>query len=204
MGTKSLALVSVGLFATTNIDDLFLLVAFFSDIRLSRSHVVLGQIAGVALIVAASLTAALAALAFSPAYVGLLGVAPIFLGVAKLRTLLGHLREVGHPQSEQANVKRGGALGVAAVTVASGGDNIGVYTPYFATQTRDEIAVTIAIFGVLTIFWCFIAQLLVNHRVLGGTIRGIGPIVSPFVLIALGLSILYSSGLGDLIARVAR
>src|SRR5258707_639891 len=98
MRTSSLALVSVGLFATTNIDDLFLLVGFFSDRSLSHSRVILGQIPGVAVIVASSLAAALAALAVSPAYVGLLGILPVFLGVARFRGLRDLQRTGDHTQ----------------------------------------------------------------------------------------------------------
>ena len=71
MGHISLALVAAGLFATTHVDDLFLLVGFFSDRNLAPWQVVLGQIIGVAVLIAISLSAALAALAFSPSYVGL-------------------------------------------------------------------------------------------------------------------------------------
>ena len=84
---SSLALLSTGVFASTNIDDLFVLVGFFSDRNFSRPRIVTGQILGIATIVVISLTAAFAALAFSPAHVGLLGVAPIVIGIGKLSHL---------------------------------------------------------------------------------------------------------------------
>ena len=54
----SLALLSTGAFVSTNIDDLFLLVGFFSDRSFSRRHIFAGQILGMAIIVAISLAAA--------------------------------------------------------------------------------------------------------------------------------------------------
>ena len=84
MNFLSLALLSTGAFVSTNIDDLFLLVGFFSDRSFSRVHIFAGQILGMASIVAISLAAASAALAISPQRVGLLGVAPIVIGMAKL------------------------------------------------------------------------------------------------------------------------
>ena len=51
MNFLSLALLSIGAFVSTNIDDLFLLVGFFSDRSYSRVHIFGGQILGMAIIV---------------------------------------------------------------------------------------------------------------------------------------------------------
>jgi cadmium resistance protein CadD (predicted permease) len=177
---------SSGIFASTNVDDLFVLVAFFADRSVPRWRIVGGQILGIAIIVAASLALALAALAISPARVGLLGVVPVFLGFVKLLRLRG---------SDEANVLKGsGPFAVAGVTIANGGDNIGVYTPIFASQTREELALTVAVFGALTLIWCLIASALVSHPAAGKPIRHYGHIVLPVVLMGLGAVILYRSG----------
>ena len=73
------------LFASTNIDDIVLLLAFFSDDRTDPAHVVAGQFAGIATLVGVSLMAALiASRALPTGYSGLLGVVPIVLGVKRL------------------------------------------------------------------------------------------------------------------------
>jgi cadmium resistance protein CadD (predicted permease) len=146
MGHISLALVAAGLFATTNVDDLFLLVGFFSDKNLAPWQVVLGQIIGVAVLIAIRLSAALAALAFSPSYVGLLGFAPIVLGALKFRALLVDGRGPDSPAERRSRLTSGGAPGVALVTIASGAANIGVYTPFLAAQTPTQTAVIIFCF----------------------------------------------------------
>jgi cadmium resistance protein CadD (predicted permease) len=199
MGHISLALVAAGLFATTNVDDLFLLVGFFSDRNLAPWQVVLGQIFGVGVLIAISLTAALAALAFSPAYVGLLGFAPIILGALKFRALLIRGGEADSPAERRGQLTSGGALGVALVTIASGADNIGVYTPFLAAQTPTQIAVIVFIFILLTVVWCFAARWLVAHRAIGTFLRRVAPIILPIVLVVLGASILYATGAGTLI-----
>jgi cadmium resistance protein CadD (predicted permease) len=204
MGQISLALVAAGLFATTNVDDLFLLVGFFSDRNLSAWQVVLGQITGVAVLIAVSLFAALAALAFSPSYVGLLGFAPIILGALKIRSLCVDERADDSPAELRGRLTSGGSAGVALVTIASGADNIGVYTPFFAAQTAARIAVIVFVFIALTVVWCFAARWLISHRAIGTFLRSTAPIVLPLVLIALGLSILYATGAGALIARFVR
>jgi cadmium resistance protein CadD (predicted permease) len=204
MGYLSLALVAAGLFATTNVDDLFLLVGFFSDRNLAAWQVVLGQILGVAVLIAISLSAALAALALSPSYVGLLGFAPIILGAFKIRDLFIDDRDADSPAECRGRLTSGGSAGVALVTIASGADNIGVYTPFLATQTSTQIAVIVFVFIALTVVWCFTARWLVSHRAIGTFLRSAAPIVSPIVLIVLGVSILYTTGAGALMAQFVR
>ena len=186
MNFLSLALLSTGAFVSTNIDDLLLLVGFFSDRSFSRLSIFTGQILGIATLVAISLAAAFAALAISPAHVGLLGVAPLVIGIGQLLRL-GRIEDEGQPTAV-------GILEVAAITIVNGGDNIGAYTPILANQTPQEIAATVAIFGALTILWCFAAWLLVRHTVLGKPLRRYGHVVLPFILIGLGVLILYRSG----------
>jgi cadmium resistance protein CadD (predicted permease) len=204
MGHISLALVAAGLFATTNVDDLFLLVGFFSDRNLAPWQVVLGQIIGVSVLIAISLAAALAALAFSPSHVGLLGFAPIFLGALKFRALFLQERATQSPAESRARPTSGSAAGVALVTIASGADNIGVYTLVLAAQTTAQNAVVIFVFGALTILWCFAARWVVAHREIGARLRSAAPIVLPIVLILLGVTILYTSGAGAFIVRFVR
>ena len=186
MNFFSLALLSIGAFVSTNVDDLFLLVGFFSDRSFARSHVFAGQILGMAIIVAISLAAASAALAISPQRAGLLGLAPIVIGMAKLLRL-GKTEEEGQPTAV-------GVLQVATVTIVNGGDNIAAYTPIFATQASRDMTATLAIFAVLTLVWCFAALGLVRHTALGKPLRRYGHVLLPFILIGLGGLILYRSG----------
>jgi len=190
----SLALLSTGAFVSTNIDDLFLLVGFFSDRSFSRGLIFAGQILGMAIIVAISLAAASAALAISPQRVGLLGVAPIVIGIGKLLRL--GKKEEGQPTAV-------GILQVAAVTVVNGGDNIAAYTPIFATQGSRDMIATLAIFALLTLVWCFAALGLVRHTALGKPLRRYGHVLLPFILIGLGGLILYRSGAVNLAMGVA-
>jgi cadmium resistance protein CadD (predicted permease) len=191
----SLALLSTGAFISTNIDDLFLLVGFFSDRSFSRFSIFTGQILGIASLVAISLATAFAALAISPAHVGLLGVAPLIIGIGKLLRL-EKIQDEGQPTAA-------GVVQVAAITIVNGGDNIAAYTPIFATQTPQEIVATVAIFAALTLLWCFAALGLVRHTVLGKPLRRYGHVLLPFILIGLGLLILYRSGALRLATRWA-
>ena len=186
MNFLSLALLSTGAFVSTNIDDLFLLVGFFSDRSFSRRDIFAGQMLGMAAIVAISLAAAAAALAISPANVGLIGFAPIIIGIGKLL----RFRQTKEEQQPAAV----GILQVATVTIVNGGDNIAAYTPIFATQGSRDMIATLAIFAVLTLVWCFAALGLVRHTALGKPLRRYGHVLLPFILIGLGGLILYRSG----------
>src|SRR5579871_5801218 len=84
VSAASLILLAAGAFASTNIDDLLVLVGFLSDRSFRRGLIFAGQIIGIAVLVGVSLAAALAARTLSPAHVGLLGLAPVAIGLAKL------------------------------------------------------------------------------------------------------------------------
>jgi cadmium resistance protein CadD (predicted permease) len=190
----SLVLLSTGVFVSTNIDDLFLLVGFFSDRSFSRVHIFSGQILGMAAIVIISLVAASAALAISPQRAGLLGAAPIVIGIGKLLRL---------GKEEEGQPTAAGILQVATATIVNGGDNIAAYTPIFATQGSRDMIATLAIFAVLTLVWCFAALGLVRHTALGKPLRRYGHVLLPFILIGLGGLILYRSGAINLAMGVA-
>src|SRR5262245_53672972 len=72
------------LFAATNIDDIFVLLGFFSDPKFREHEIVLGQYAGIGVLVLVSIIAALVALVIPRWAVGLLGLAPIAIGIMKL------------------------------------------------------------------------------------------------------------------------
>jgi len=83
----------------------------------------------------------------------------------------------------------GQALMVAGVTLASGGDNLAVYIPLFATAPRAIVTYG-AVFAVMTVVWCGLGFLVVNNPLFGRRIRRHGHVLMPVVLILLGLTIL--------------
>ncbi len=194
-GLLGLALV---VFVSTNFDDVFLLLGFFSDRTLRPRTIVLGQLTGIGALYALSVAGALAALVIPRAYVGLLGLAPVIIGVVKLVQAWRGVDRCDTVGRQKVATARG-FLSVAAVTIANGGDNIGVYTPLFSTSTPAEIIVFGVVFGLMTCVWCLVARWLVNHWALGAPIRAFGPKIFPFVLIALGGWILYRTGSFELL-----
>lgn len=83
---------------------------------------------------------------------------------------------------------------VATVTFANGGDNIGVYIPFFTTYKGWQIGIIVLIFLFLVAVWCYIANKLIAFPLAAQTLERYGHIIVPFVLIGLGALILYENG----------
>jgi cadmium resistance protein CadD (predicted permease) len=187
--------VAIVLFASTNVDDVFVLVGFFSDKRFRTRDVVLGQYVGIAALFSASVAASLLSLVIPVAYIGLLGMIPILIGGKKLLELYQQRDRTEETLEHHSDANRNRRVAtVALVALANGGDNVGVYTPSFATRSAHEIIVIALIFVVMTALWCFVAQAIVNHPRLGSPIRRYGHRMTPFMLVGLGVLILYQAG----------
>lgn len=193
--------IAIVLFVTTNVDEVFVLLAFLADPRLRPKRVAFGLALGMAFLYGASVAVSLLSLVIAPAYIGLLGIAPIAIGVKKA----WDLRAAGDDDENAGTGKaavgaRGGALPVAAVTIANGGDNIGAYAPLFATSTGVQIAIVGVVFAVMTAAWVALAHFLINHPLLGSPIRRFGNRLAPWALIVLGGFILYDADSFSLLA----
>ncbi|MEA2541908.1 MAG: hypothetical protein QOH35_3274 [Acidobacteriaceae bacterium] len=178
---------AITLFASTNIDDLVVLIGFFADRRFRTRDIVAGQFVGVAALYLASASGSLLSLVIPRAYLGLLGILPIVIGIRKLSDLR---RDASAPE----NSSQGSVAGVTLVTIANGGDNIAIYIPAFAVHSGAENAVIAMVFVAMTALWCMLAHWMVNHRRFGAPLRRYGHIFAPMVLIGLGLVIIYKAG----------
>jgi len=193
--------IAVVAFTSTNIDDLFVVLAFFATPHFRSRDVVLGQFIGIAVLLGASAMLSLVSLIVSEACVGLLGLVPISIGGRKLFDLWRGEESGARGEVMHTPRPRFRALTVAAVTIANGGDNIVVYTPLFAGMAGYELAWTGLVSAAMTALWCGVAYRMVTHPTLGVSIRRYGHRVVPFVLIALGVLILHDAGSFSLWAR---
>jgi cadmium resistance protein CadD (predicted permease) len=182
-------------FAATDIDDLFILMLFFSDHQtFPARHVVMGQFLGIGLLITISLVGVFLALVVPPTIIALLGLAPISIGIKKLLDLRRRNEDDDTSSKQMLQQKKKSMFAffsVAAVTFSNGGDNIGVYVPLFAAY-NSPISITLLVSGFLTMtaVWCMLGYYLVNHPFLATRIQRHGIVVLPFVLIGLGVYIL--------------
>jgi cadmium resistance protein CadD (predicted permease) len=182
-------------FIATDIDDLFVLMLFFSSLSYHKWQVVVGQYIGIGALVAVSALGSLLSLLVPEYVIGLLGIVPITIGVIRLLHLRNNSyksNEIKMPVSKWHNHLS--ILTVASVTFSNGGDNIGIYTPLFAKyNSAFEVIYISSIFMIMTAVWCIIAYYLVRHPLIATRMKKTGYIIFPLVLIGLGIYIILTS-----------
>lgn len=192
----------IAAFIATNIDDILILTLFFSQVNtiFRRRHIVLGQYLGFSLLLLASLPGFFGSYLVPPSSIRLLGLVPIAIGLACL--LKSDEEDNSSPtdieQHKSATSPLAGWLspqtyGVAAVTVANGSDNIGIYVPLFANSNLESLSVIVGTFLALVGVWCYIAYLLTKLPAIAQTLTGYGSAFVPCVLIGLGVLIVKES-----------
>ena len=198
-----LTAISTGMtaFTATNLDDILILLLFFSQVNavFRRRHIVFGQFLGFTALVLASLPGFFGRLIFPPDWIGMLGLLPIAIGLSRLLNAETDDSEAEAELEQSENSFFTSFLSpqtysVAAVTVANGGDNIGIYVPLFASNTLESLAVILAVFFAMVGVWCYAAYRLIQMRAIADTLTRYGNQLVPFVLIGLGIAILVKSG----------
>lgn len=187
-------------FVATNLDDILILLLFFSQVNavFRPKHIIAGQYLGFLVLIAASLPGFFGGLIIPKTWIGLLGFLPIAIGIS-------HLFQQEEETNLQAvpndvNLSKATLMiapqsyHVAAVTVANGGDNIGIYIPLFANSDLATLSVILSVFFVMVGVWCGIAAQLARHPAIAPLLTRYGKTLVPFVLIGLGVYILIESG----------
>jgi len=178
-------------FASTNIDDLFILVLFFGSKRFKTSHVFLGQYLGISTLVLISTALSFVSLVVSQHVIGLLGLFPMYLGIKQALSMWGNSGRQKKQHNEQLP---GGMFAIAGTTIANGGDNIGVYVPLLSTQSGMEKVQFMVVFGVMVYGWCVLAKYVAYHPSLESLLEKSGHLIMPVILFLLGMVILVESG----------
>ena len=189
---------AIAVYISTSIDYLFILLIIFSQSHTKQGirQIVWGQYLGTGILVAVSLFAAYV-LNFIPQdwIIGLLGLIPIGLGI---RVAL-----VGEEEEEEEEVveklESGGTnrlfWTVALITIASGGDNLGIYIPYFTSLSSfSEIVTALVVFAISIAILCYISYRLTKISFISEIVEKYERIIVPIVFIGLGLYIMIENG----------
>jgi cadmium resistance transport/sequestration family protein len=195
----TLLITSVTSFVATNLDDLIVLMLFFSRLNpnFRPPHLILGQYLGFTLIILASSVGLLFGLLISKQWIGLLGFVPLIIGIKQLFNPENQ-EDIQEVALAFTSPKRRSLLApipsqtyqVAAVTVANGGDNIGIYVSFFANNSPLHVLIILVIFYLMVGIWCALAYFLVNYPKIAKILTKYGHKISPFVYIILGIYIL--------------
>ena len=170
-------------FAGTAIDNFCFLLLFFSLAKERRDEIgiVCGEVLGILLLAGLSFAGALGARQLPPAWLGMLGFLPLFLGFV---ALLPQKRKVSHPMSVSF-------LAVFLTVVAGGGDNIGVWLPVIAGYTVPQALVMLVVFLLLCLLLCLCGRLLAKWAVVRAVVESCRRWLVPAVFIGLGCYILW-------------
>jgi cadmium resistance transport/sequestration family protein len=203
---------AIAAFVATNIDDLLLLALFFTQVNgtFSKRHIIVGQYLGFTALLLASLPGFFGGLLVPRAFIGLLGLVPIAIGIIQLlkrEETVSQVQAVAdNPETPNPTVPllfgsfvSSQTYSVAAVTIANGGDNIGIYVPLFASSDFARLAIILSLFFILIGVWCYLAYQIACHRSVTPVFTRYGKALVPVVLIGLGIYILLDSGTATLL-----
>jgi cadmium resistance protein CadD (predicted permease) len=168
-------------FALTNIDDLLILSFYFANSSFDKKSVIIGQYIGIFSLVLISLSGFVIGKFVDPNWLRFLGFIPVFLGVKQLIALFKK------ESRNESDIKPGNFWSVALITIANGGDNIGVYTPLFAKLTMDVLFIYLLVFALMIGLWCSFAFYLVRHPIMRNMFTKYGHVALPVFLIVLGI-----------------
>ena len=183
-------------YVATSIDYVIILLILFSQ-TLKKGQlrsIVIGQYLGTTILVGVSLLAAYGLTLVPPHWVGLLGLIPIYLGIRVWK------REEEEEDEENLLSRLSSGkpnrlfITVTAITLAAGGDNIGVYIPYFSTLNPSETVVMLVVFTILVAVLCYLSYRLASIKTISETIEKWEHWIVPIVFIGLGILIMMENG----------
>ena len=189
---------AIGVYISTSIDYLIVLIILFAQLSQNKQkwHIYAGQYLGTGLLVGVSLVAAYVVNFVPEAWmVGLLGLIPIYLGIRFAIVGEGEEEEEGEIIERLEQSKANQLFWtVTLLTIASGGDNLGIYIPYFASLDWAQTLVALLVFAIGVIIFCELSRVLSSIPLISETIEKYQRIIVPLVFIPLGLYIMYESG----------
>lgn len=221
-GLVSAVTVGAATAMATTFDDNIYLAMFFSrtNHHFRPLHIVVGEVLGFSLLIGISLSGFLIGRVVDSAWLGLLGLLPISIGVNTLLarqscqssspspSLVGAShsgRERGLSQACPGESHRRPltllralrdrrTYQVSAVSIANGGNNIAIYIPLFASSSLPRLAVILVVCYAAIGLWCFNSWFLIRQPHTAVVMSRYLARVVPFLLIALGFSILLRNG----------
>jgi cadmium resistance protein CadD (predicted permease) len=203
----------------TTFDDNLYLTAFFGKVNRTfrPQNVVLGEFLGFTVLVMASLPGFLGGLIIPHTWIGLLGFLPVAIGINHLLNretqeetvqavsidFDARAKSQRHKKSLLATLRDPQTYRVSAVTIANGGNNIGIYVPLFASSNLPSLGVILSVCYLAIGFWCFLSYNLTRNPLMTPVLARYARKVCPFVLIYLGFSILIKSETYRLLPNIA-
>jgi cadmium resistance protein CadD (predicted permease) len=197
-------------FTLTDIDDLILLIFFFSQTKktFTKREVFFGQYLGFLVLLFLTTLGYLGTLVIPLAWIGLLGLVPFFRGLNELRKRYFNKQETPADQQNSlssslfsssldrvfARLFNPRVSTIAVLTIGNGSDNLSVYIPLFAHSMPAQVGIYLIFFLLLVGVWCFLGYTISHLPGIAQVLERAGSFMLPFLLIGLGLFILWKDG----------
>ena len=172
-------------YASTNVDNLFLMGTISAGHPDQRA-VTVGYVAASAAVLVASAAFIFLSLVLAPNLLGYLGFLPMALGIRMLLTR----SDEPEPGAGQAPA----AAGIAAILFANSSDTIAVFGSLIAESERHVIVALVVGFVLASVAWLLLIRRLSSRFLHNSQVQSIAMRLMPFVMIAIGIYILIDSG----------
>jgi cadmium resistance transport/sequestration family protein len=188
-------------FGATNIDDLLILLVFFSQVdeNFRPWQVILGQYLGFTVLIILSLPGLLSGLILPANCIGLLGLIPIAMGISILinkevdNSIESSNQFTPNLSSKSKFLLNTKVYTVAIITIANGSDNISIYIPFFSSMNFNIFIIIIILYLCLLMCLCFVTYKLTHQRKIAQFLTEYGNHFVPFLLMGLGAVIIWKS-----------
>ncbi|MEQ9569638.1 MAG: cadmium resistance transporter [Longimicrobiales bacterium] len=184
---------SVGAYLATNADNFVLLAAMLAQRKAEKERVLLGFGVGVTVVLAASYLIAREASLIPIRYVGLLGLVPVLMGAKGLIEIVRKRRVAPDAESFPEPTGRFVASASALTMMSNSADTLIVLSAILAdSEHRVEPFILLSSAGAAVLV-ASLSAYAVGHPRLEVEIRRIAPLLTPFLLLAVGLYILVNT-----------
>ena len=175
-------------FASTNMDNLVLLVGWQVSGAVPASRLFAGYCVGMFGILLLSVGLGLVGYLFPLEYLGLLGVIPVAVG---LKLFIAEWR--GRKDAQPVTLAGGSILTVAATQLSNGVDTVLVFAPLLADSLLRFDAAIVSLFLLMIFLWYWLAKVLGNQMGRLAAVEKLGRWLAPLVMMAVGLYILINT-----------
>jgi len=182
--------VTIGAFIGTNLDNLFLLAAMYSRYARHAMMVTCGYLTGMVLVAGITILVGELGDMIPLAYLGLLGLIPMLMGVLALWKLFRENQPDENTGIASAASRLSVFFALLTIQLSNSMDSILTFSVLFADSATEADYLVAPTFFAMTIVFSGLAYYSVKHPRLSGVLSRYGRYITPFILILVGYYIL--------------
>jgi len=190
--------VTAGAFLATNLDNLLLLATMYSRYFRHPWTVTAGYFAGMTLIAVITIMIGEVGEFIPLAYLGLLGVIPMMMGLLALWKLFRHSEAEAVESKFAGNSALAIFFALIAIQLSNGTDTIITFSTLYADSSDPSDYIVLPTFYAMVTIFSGLAYYSVRHPKLSQSLSRYGQYITPFILILVGFYIL-SNTASDLV-----